>query len=278
MNFCLRVKPGEKIRLADIPYDKLDDLDKSESDERIAELGKELCDLLELMYAARQHSLLVVLQGRDTAGKDGTIRRILDVANVQGTEVASFKVPTPKELAHDYLWRVHPHAPERGNMTIFNRSHYEDVLVVRVHDLVPESIWKKRYAQINAFEELLASANTLVVKFFLHITKDEQEKRLLAREADPEKAWKLSVGDWKEREFWDAYTKAYEDALEHCSTESAPWYVVPANEKWYRDVAVLKTLVETLKPHKDQWQQKLQEIGDEAKREIADYRANQTTP
>jgi PPK2 family polyphosphate:nucleotide phosphotransferase len=214
----------------------------------------------------------VVLQGRDTAGKDGTLRGLSRFVDIQGVHTASFKVPTAEELAHDFLWRIHPHAPAKGQISFFNRSHYEDVLVVRVHNLAPEGVWRKRYDQINEFEELLAENGTIIVKFCLHIDKAEQEVRLLAREQEVAKAWKLSAGDWKEREFWDAYTDAYDDAMSKCSPDHAPWHVVPADRKWFRDLAVTETLVETLRPYRDGWMEKLARLGEEAKKELAAFR------
>ncbi len=236
------------------------------------ELGQQLDNLLELLFAAGKHSLLIVLQGMDTSGKDGSIRHLLMHSNAQSLKVWPFKVPTPEEIGHDFLWRIHSKAPEKGNISIFNRSHYEDVLVVRVHKLVPKEIWSKRYDQINHFESLLSSADTIIVKFCLVISKDEQEKRLLAREEDPEKSFKLSVGDWKERELWDEYQDAYEDALEKCNSAQAPWYVIPANHKWYRDLAITEVLVETLKPYEQGWKASLQSLGDEQRTLIEEYR------
>jgi PPK2 family polyphosphate:nucleotide phosphotransferase len=192
--------------------------------------------------------------------------------NAQSTYVAPFKVPTPKELSHDYLWRVHAVTPGRGATAIFNRSHYEDVLVVRVHNLVPPGVWEKRYQHINDFERLLCDNGVVIVKFFLHISKDEQERRLLDREKEIEKAWKLNAGDWKEREFWDDYTRAYEVALSNCSTAVAPWHVIPANQKWYRNLAVTETLVEALHEHRGDWKERLEEMSAKAKAELEAYR------
>jgi len=263
--------PGDSVNLSKI--DPADDcgLDREKAEQRCVELGNELTDLQELLYAAGKHGLLIVLQGRDTAGKDGTIRHLLKYMNAQGSAIAPFKVPTPKELAHDFLWRVHQVTPGRGETVIFNRSHYEDVLVVRVHDLAPNDVWKARYDHINKFEQLLVDSNIIVVKFMLHISKDEQEQRLIEREQDAEKAWKLSVGDWRERELWDQYTEAYEDALEKCN-KPCPWHVVPADKKWFRNLAVTETLVETLRPYKQGWKDHLAEIGVKAKAELELYR------
>jgi PPK2 family polyphosphate:nucleotide phosphotransferase len=182
----------------------------------------------------------------DTGGKDGVIRSVFDGVNPQGVKVASFKRPTDLELAHDYLWRVHPRVPAKGEITIFNRSHYEDVLVVRVHDLVPAARWERRFQQINEFEEMLVEEGTTILKFFLHISKDEQKERLQARLDDPSKHWKFSLGDLAERERWDDYQAAYEDVLNMTSSPHAPWYVVPADRKWFRDLVIATALVETL--------------------------------
>lgn len=233
---------------------------------------KELGELDDLLYAARQHSLLVVLQGRDTAGKDGTIRKILDNTNALGVRVESFKVPTELDLSHDFLWRVHAKVPARGEIVLFNRSHYEDVLVTRVHGLVSEPEIKARYDAINDFERLLAGSGTIVMKFFLHISLDEQEARLLEREKEPEKAWKLAVGDWKERSHWDEYTEAYELALSRCASSGAPWQIVAANQKWYRNYVVLKSVVEQLRPYRKRWLESLDALGRSRNAEILAYR------
>ncbi len=265
-------KPG-KFRLHDVPTDADGGLGKDEGEKRAETLGKELDELEDLLFFAGSHALLVVLQGMDTAGKDGTIRFLLGQVNGQSCSVASFKVPTPEELAHDFLWRVHAKAPARGQMTVFNRSHYEDVGVVRVHEIVPEAVWRARYGRINEFESLLATNRTIVLKFFLHISKKEQEERLLAREQEVEKSWKLSVGDWKEREFWDAYQDAYGEAIGQCAAEHAPWIVVPADRKWFRNLAVAEAIVETLRPYRNEWLEKLGAVGEKAKAELAAFRA-----
>lgn len=243
------VEPGKKIKLADIDPQDTGKFKggKEEGLKEIAKLNEKLQELQELLYAEGKHKVLVVLQAMDTGGKDGTIRRVFDGVNPQGVKVASFKVPTSEEMAHDYLWRVHKVVPANGELVVFNRSHYEDVLVVRVHNYVPKEVWSKRYEQINAFEKLLAENGTTILKFFLHINKDEQKERLQARLDDPSKHWKFSVGDLAERKFWDDYQSAYEDALNKTSTEHAPWYVVPANRKWYRDLVISTVLVDTLK-------------------------------
>jgi PPK2 family polyphosphate:nucleotide phosphotransferase len=243
-----QIKPGQKVSLKDWSPDPPKDFEGGKETARadVVELNRKLEVLQERLFAERRHKVLVILQGMDTSGKDGVIRSVFDGVNPQGVKVASFKVPTPEELDHDYLWRVHKVVPGRGEMVIFNRSHYEDVLVVRVHQLVPPEIWKKRYDQINEFERLLWETGTTILKFFLFISKEEQKQRLLERLADPAKHWKFNPGDLKERALWDEYEKAYEDVLSRTSTEYAPWYLVPADKKWYRDWVISRVLVETL--------------------------------
>ena len=243
-----RVEPGAKINLDKVPADfRPEDLDRDQAEERFRELTEELRDLQHLMYAEDRRSLLIVLQGRDAAGKDGTIRRVFGPMNPQGTRVTSFKVPSKEEIAHDFLWRCHMAAPRRGTVGIFNRSHYEDVLVVRVHDLVPKQVWSKRFDHINAFERLLADAGTVILKFYLHIDREEQLERFKKRMDNPKKNWKISDADYSERPFWDAYTEAFEDALSQCSTEFAPWFIIPANRKWARDLVIADIVAETMK-------------------------------
>lgn len=243
------VEPGKKIVLAERnPNDsKAFEGGKEKGLKALQELNLELQALQELLYAEQKHRVLVVLQAMDTGGKDGAIRRVFDGVNPQGVKVASFKVPTDEEMAHDFLWRVHKVVPGNGELVVFNRSHYEDVLVVRVHEYVPKSVWSKRYDQINDFEKLLAENGTTILKFFLHIDKEEQKERLQARLDDPSKTWKFRLGDLEERKLWDQYQQAYEDAINKTSTEHAPWYVVPANRKWYRDLVISTVLVNTLK-------------------------------
>ena len=272
--YAVKLDKAQKVNLSDYAPDADGGktLSKNESVDLLATLGTELNVLQEWMYAAQTHSVLIVLQGLDTSGKDGTIAHVMSAMNPQGCAVASFKVPTPDEAAHDFLWRIHKQTPPKGMMTIFNRSHYEDVLITRVHKLVADDVVQTRYGQINDFEKLLTDENTIVLKFFLHLSKDEQKARLLAREQDPEKAWKLSPGDWKERGFWDDYISAYEDALGQTATVHAPWYVVPADHKWFRNVAVATALVETLRPYKAAWQKSLEAIGEQRKAELAAMR------
>lgn len=272
MPYATIVEPGTSVDLSDYPTDATGGLNKEAAHELFRPLKDEIRDLQALLYAAEQNSFLIVLQGMDTSGKDGTVSSVLESVNPLGCRVWPFKAPTPLELGHDFLWRVHAKVPEKGMMTVFNRSHYEDVLVVRVKKLVPEAVWKRRYDQINEFEELLTESGTIMLKFFLHISKDEQRKRLMKREDDPEKAWKLSAGDWMERQYWNKYQAAYEAALSKCSTEAAPWYVVPADHKWYRDLAVAQQIVETLRPYKKTWLKSLEALGKQQLQEIMQIR------
>lgn len=267
-------EPGKKIDLSDIDPDPPRDVTKEEAQKRLAELSEELFELQDLLWGARTHSMLIVLQGRDAAGKDGAIKHVAGAFNPRGISVVSFGVPTTEEREHDFLWRVHKHAPRKGEIAIFNRSHYEDVIVVRVHDLVPKSLWKERYGHINDFEEMLAEHDTIILKFFLHISKGEQEKRLIEREKDPKTAWKLNANDWKERELWGEFTGAYEDVFERCSTKRAPWHIVPADAKWYRNLVVAEAVRDALRPHKKTWQDKLERDGRAREAELAQYRAH----
>lgn len=272
MAYAHLIKPGSKVSLKDFDPGEHKGLEKVEAEALHAALGRKVEDLQELMYASNMNSLLIVLQGMDTSGKDGAVRSILDFVNVQSCRVESFKQPTSLEASHDFLWRIHSKTPGSGGMTIFNRSHYEDVLVVRVHELVPKHIWKARYEKINQFEEQLSQSGTILLKFFLNISKDEQKSRLLAREEDADKSWKLSVSDWSERELWDDYQEAFEAALEECSTDYAPWRIVPANHKWFRDLAIMEAIEECLHPYKAEWHGHLQQIGIQRKRELEEYR------
>jgi PPK2 family polyphosphate:nucleotide phosphotransferase len=243
-----RVEPGSKIKLVDVNPDDTGafDGDKDAAKSRLKDLRKQIASFQEPLFAGHKHKLLVVLQAMDTGGKDGTIRHVFEGVNPQGVRVANFKVPSPEELDHDYLWRVHKKVPGRGEIVIFNRSHYEDVLVVRVHELVSKEVWSCRYDQINDFERMLAEEGTTIVKFYLHIDQDEQRERLQARLDEPDKRWKFNPGDLKERKLWGTYIEAYQDVLNKTSTDWAPWYIVPANRKWYRNLVVATVLVETL--------------------------------
>lgn len=243
-----RVKPGKTISLKDFdPEDTSRFSDGKQAGlERLAELTEKLGKLQEVLYAEHKQKILVVLQAMDAGGKDGTIRAVLNGVNPQGVHVANFKVPTEQERDHDFLWRIHQQVPGKGELTIFNRSHYEDVLVVRVHELVSKDVWSQRYGQINQFEKMLADEGTTIIKFYLNISKDEQRKRLQDRIDDPSKNWKFNPGDLKERALWDDYMLAYEDALNETSTAWAPWYIIPSNRNWYRNLCVATILVKTL--------------------------------
>jgi PPK2 family polyphosphate:nucleotide phosphotransferase len=242
------LQPGTKIKLSEWDPNDTGDFQggKQEGRAGLTALNKKLEELQELLYAEHKHKVLVILQAMDTGGKDGAIRHVFEGVNPQGTRVANFKEPTDEELDHDFLWRVHKQVPARGELVIFNRSHYEDVLIVRVHKLVPPEVSKQRYDQIKTFEQMLAETGTTILKFFLYIDKDEQKKRLQARLDNPDKHWKFRRGDLDERKLWDDYMMAYEDALSKTSTAVAPWFIVPANHKWYRDVVISTTLVNTL--------------------------------
>lgn len=242
------VVPGEQVRLSDyVPGYTGTYVKKGQTKAPLKKLQKQLQDLQALLYAENQHALLIILQGMDTCGKDGTIRRVMAGINVQGCNVVNFKVPSTEELSHDFLWRIHKAVPPKGKIGIFNRSHYEDVLVPRVHDLVPEAVWRLRYRQINDFEKMLVENGTILLKFFLHISKDEQRERLEARLNDPTKQWKIMAADIKERAYWEDYVQAYEALLYECSTPWAPWHIIPANRKWYRNLVITECIVEALK-------------------------------
>ena len=236
--------------------------DKEALRDQVDKLADRTAKLQTTLYAEGTRSLLVVLQGRDTAGKDGVVRHLFGRLNPMGLELVSFKVPTPLELSHDFLWRIHQAVPPKGKIGIFNRSHYEDVLVVRVHELVPAAVWGARYEQINGFERHLTETGTTILKFCLHISREEQRKRLLARLADPHKNWKFNAADLEERKHWDDYQKAFEDAITKTSTPVAPWYIVPADHKWYRDWAVLNVLVETLRAMDPQYPKPALDLAD----------------
>lgn len=243
----LMVPADQKVKLR--KYDPAGTLGHEHDEKTTAKLDKaikRLDELQDLFYAEKKRALLIVLQGMDAAGKDGTIRHVMSGVSPQGCAVTSFKVPNSEELAHDFLWRIHKAVPEKGMFGIFNRSHYEDVLVVRVHQLVPKDVWKARYGEINRFEKNLAENGVTLLKFFLHISREEQEKRFQERLHDPRKKWKFSKADAAERKRWDDYVAAYEAALSHCSTEHAPWFIIPSDHKWFRNLAISRILVETL--------------------------------
>jgi PPK2 family polyphosphate:nucleotide phosphotransferase len=243
---ALRAQPGRRIRLRDLDTSNAHGWTKEAAGPALDEQLERLTDLQDRLWAEGKRAVLVVLQGIDAAGKDGTIKKVMTAFNPQGCPVTSFKVPSSEELAHDYLWRVHKAVPRRGEIGIFNRSHYEEVLIVRVHGLVPRSVWRSRYDEINAFEAHLAANGTTIVKFFLSISKDEQRERFQARYDDPTKRWKFSMGDLDERERWDDYQAAFDDALSKTSTDVAPWYVIPADRKWFRNLAVATILADTM--------------------------------
>jgi PPK2 family polyphosphate:nucleotide phosphotransferase len=244
----LRVRPGTKVDLEKLRTDVTPGYkQKPDVDAILSDTAAKMADLQYLMFAENKRALLIVLQAMDTGGKDGTIRHVMTGLNPAGVQVTSFKVPTSEELRHDFLWRIHHAVPAKGDFGIFNRSHYEDVIVVRVHELVERSVWKARYDQINAFERFLVANDITILKFFLHISKDEQKERLQARIDDKTKQWKLSEADFAERKRWGDYQQAYADAISKCSTDWAPWYVIPADKKWFRNLAVAAIMLDTLK-------------------------------
>ncbi len=242
----LRVKPGSRVRLANVDPAATHGYQRSDAEAVSTELHDRLADLQERLWAEHRHKVLIVLQGIDAAGKGGTIEHVMGAFNPAGATVTSFKVPTEPEREHDYLWRVHQHTPSSGRIAVFDRSHYEEVLIVRVHELVPNDVWSGRYDQINAFERLLAEEGTTILKFFLYIDRDEQRDRFQARYDDPTKRWKFSMGDLEERKRWDDYIAAFEDVLNRTSTVDAPWFLVPANRKWFRNLAVATIVADTL--------------------------------
>jgi PPK2 family polyphosphate:nucleotide phosphotransferase len=249
MKLARRIEPGARVRLADFDPDDRGPFEGKQDPAVAKQREKDLvrlAELQELLYSEKKRGVLVVLQAMDTAGKDGVLRHVVGPLDSRGVQVVTFKKPNEDELAHDYLWRVHRSTPKRGEMVFFNRSHYEDVLVVRAFDLVPKSVWSRRYDHINAFEQMLSDEGTRIVKFYLHISKDEQKRRLQERLEDPDKRWKFEPADLAARKKWDELERAYEEVLERTSTKEAPWYVVPANRKWARDIAVANVLVELL--------------------------------
>src|SRR5712691_4471358 len=243
---ALRVKPGSRVKLVDRHANDTHGYNKDKAARELQQHQTRMAELQELLYACKKQALLIVLQALDAGGKDGTIRHVMSGVNPQSCQVTSFKAPTAEELGHDFLWRVHKAVPIKGTIGIFNRSHYEDVLVVRVHKLVPKSVWSERYRYINDFEDTLAASGVKILKFFLNIGKDEQKKRFKERLADPCKRWKATPADFEERKLWDDYIASFEDALSKCSSKSAPWYVIPANKKWFRNLAVSQIIVEAL--------------------------------
>jgi PPK2 family polyphosphate:nucleotide phosphotransferase len=249
------VKPGTRVRLKRLAADYDGGLSKDDPqvEKRLERAKLRTRDLQTRLYAESKQALLVVLQAMDAGGKDGTIKHVMEGVNPQACSVMSFKAPTDEELAHDFLWRIRKHTPAKGNIAVFNRSHYEDVLIVRVHNLVPKRVWRKRYDQINAFERLLVESGTHILKLFLYISKEEQKRRLEQRLADPKKRWKFNPADLRERELWDDYMAAYEEALARCSTDYAPWHVIPADRKWYRNLVVAELVAQTLRDMNPRW-------------------------
>jgi PPK2 family polyphosphate:nucleotide phosphotransferase len=244
----LAVQPGHKVKLSKWDPDDTRGFEKDpEMKDSLEKAIKRLVGFQYRLYAEKKRALLLIFQGIDAAGKDGTIRHVMSGVDPQGCVVKSFKVPSAEEAAHDFLWRVHKAIPGYGEIGVFNRSHYEDVLIVRVHELVSRDVWSRRYDQINEFETMLEENKVRILKFFLHISKDEQKKRFLERIEDRDKRWKISEDDFKERKYWHDYTAAYEDALEHCSTKKAPWFIIPANKKWFRNLAVSHIIDETFR-------------------------------
>jgi len=242
----LRVISGENFSLKQHDAAETFDISKQKAEKELKDHVKQLAELHELLYAENKRALLIVLQGMDASGKDGTIRHVMSGVNPQGCTVTSFKQPSTKELEHDFLWRIHAAVPEKGSIGIFNRSQYEDVLVVRVHELVAKEVWQSRFDQINAFERILVENDVTILKFFLHISREEQEKRFQKRVEDPQKNWKISPADFREREYWGEYQKAYQDAIAKCSTKEAPWYIIPSDHKWFRNYCVSHIIVRTL--------------------------------
>lgn len=238
--------PRSRVRLEDYDPAYCGNYDKKRAEKELGQLQRKMRQLQEKLYAQGEKSLLIVLQAMDAGGKDGTIRRVFEGVNPQGVQVTSFKAPTAEELAHDFLWRIHQHTPSKGYIGIFNRSHYEDVLIVRVNNLVPKDVWQGRFDHINHFERILVDGGTQILKFFLHISKDEQKERLQERLDVPSKNWKFSIGDLPVRAKWDDYMAAYEDVLTKCNTDYAPWHIVPANRKWYRNLVVTRAIVDTM--------------------------------
>jgi len=278
MELAQRVRPAEPVDLSSIDPGFTGDWKRADAQARLQELRAELETLQLLLWGAATQSVLIVLQGMDTSGKDSTIRWVLSGVSPQGCEVVAFKVPTYEEAGHDFLWRVHQRTPRRGVIGVFNRSHYEDVLAARVRKLVPQAVWSQRFDRINQFEELLVENGTILLKFFLHISKKEQAKRLLERERVPEKSWKLAVSDWEDREQWHDYLVAYEEVLRRCSTAVAPWHIVPADKKWSRNLAVASTIVSALRAYRDVWLETLSAQSRERLEELRAFREGKPRP
>jgi len=242
----LKVDGTTKFKLNKFAADDTHGISKNHAAKSLPAHVEKLAALHDLLYAEHKRALLIVLQGMDAAGKDGTIKHVMSGVNPQGCAVTSFKQPGTQELDHDFLWRIHSAVPPKGTIGIFNRSHYEDVLIARVHELVPPAVWKKRYAQINDFETMLTENNVCILKFFLHMSSKEQRRRFDQRQADPRKNWKASPADFRERRYWTQYQAAYQDAVANCGTKAAPWYVIPSDHKWFRNFAVAEVIIRTL--------------------------------
>jgi len=256
-----RLTAGQQVRLSELPTRGKDlHPDRRKAKREFRELKQELFELQCRLYAESRQQLLVVLQATDTGGKDGTIRDVFSGINPQGVRVTSFKAPTEQERKHDFLWRIHRAVPAAGMIGVFNRSHYEDVLIVRVDQLVPPDVWEARYATINQFENLLLQANTRILKFFLHISRDEQKERLESRLQEPRKHWKFNIDDLEKRAQWDDYQQAYQDMLTRCTTAEAPWYVVPADQKWYRNLVIAQAVVQTLRSMNPQYPEQTDDL------------------
>ncbi|MFN8675709.1 MAG: PPK2 family polyphosphate kinase [Thermomicrobiales bacterium] len=262
MGYALRFDGSQPIDLSEISTLGEPKADRGDGEKELVDLVQQIGKLQSLLYAADTNAVLIVLQGMDTSGKDGVIRTVLDDVDAQGVHVWAFKVPTAEEKAHDFLWRHQLHTPATSIISVFNRSYYEAVLVEKVKGIASEAVVESRYPHINDFELLLTQSRTIVLKFFLYISKEEQAARLLARQRDITKSWKLSLGDWQERQSWDEYIEAYQTALAATATEYAPWYVVPSDRKWYRNLAVAQVIAETLEPYREQWLTDLRERGD----------------
>lgn len=266
--YAITVDGSRRVNLRNVDPADNAGVDKDQGQTALETLGREFSELGNLLTYAGKHALLVVLQGRDASGKDGSIRKILEFSNVQNAYVAPFKIPTTEERAHDFLWRAHKVTPGRGHIALFNRSYYEDIIAARVHHLAPDRIWRGRYAHINAFERLLGDSDVIVLKFLLHISRKEQRERLLAREKDPRTAWKLNPDDWRELALSDEVDAAYQDAIDKCRSPALPWYVVPADKKWFRNLAIMQRLVLAMRPYRKVWLATLKEMGKTAMKEI----------
>ncbi len=246
----LRAERGSAFRLSKCAADDTHGVSKQHAEKALPDHVKKLSALHDLLYAEHKRSLLIVLQGMDAAGKDGTIKHVMSGVDPQGCTVTSFKEPSHTELDHDFLWRIHAAVPPKGAIGIFNRSHYEDVLIARVHSLVEPAVWKRRYDEINDFEHMLTENGVCILKFFLHMSSEEQNRRFEERQSDPDKNWKSSPADFKERQYWDQYQDAYEAAVRKCGTKDAPWYVIPSDHKWFRNFAVAEVIIQTLESFK----------------------------